>query len=195
MLIENQIGLSAKHLNLLYPFHIVLDSNFIIKQVGDKLGNLFLDNKSSKQSNVTSNLIGKNVNDYFTIISPRCKWGDWNRIKIGKDALFDIDLNSNHIDEINNRNNVTKDDFNGNISLPSSKSFLSVDQKKNYIKSVPLRGCLVIADPKTDPTVKEFHVIFLLSLRAIDCTGVVDAGFTMSDVSKYTSHRELIRVG
>lgn len=67
------VGLSHAQLQKIFPFHVAIDKNFKIIQIGDKMLNFF---SSAKQ------LLNKQISTIFQVISPpHINW-DWNEIGI-----------------------------------------------------------------------------------------------------------------
>ena len=82
------IGLTFNQLQTVFPFHIRVDSNFIITQVGKRLANLF----SSNEGNNQPVCIGKHVGDIFNVSSPSRLIWDYKRLKISQHMTFSFDL-------------------------------------------------------------------------------------------------------
>ena len=79
-----QIGLSPLQLNNAYPYHIIINQNLVIIQIGKNL------------SCRKDGLLGSNINDLFIITSPPMMRGqdpwDWNTIIRNKTSTYDIEL-------------------------------------------------------------------------------------------------------
>lgn len=82
------INLTPLQLQNVFPFHIAIDSNLIIRQVGTYLIDIL--KKSSDEK--TCVIVGQPISNYFAIVyPPRSKW-TWKLIKMAKDSSLDIDM-------------------------------------------------------------------------------------------------------
>lgn len=141
-------------------YHIAVNKDFIVTQVGFKLGSLFPLNENKEPL-----IIGKHASEYFSITTPHTMPWNLRRMLISKDGTFDLALNS--------------------LSLLS----------KVHVKKLHLSGGIIVSDPKSDPDVKEFGIIFLVNLKIKILSDLSESGFTLSDISKYAFQRELILAG
>lgn len=82
------IGLTSQQLQLVFPFHIAVNSLFIITQVGTSLSKYFRVDESNQQSI----LIGKHISDFFSVSSPPCFSWDFKRLKMGQHLTYNLDL-------------------------------------------------------------------------------------------------------
>lgn len=168
------VGLSPEHLLKAYPFHIGIDKDFKIFQLGSRIMSLFANqmNHISKSTNVTSDqcyLIGKPITDFFNIISPyKCKW-DWKSINMAKDTTFELELKQDCL------------------------SLISTTKRK--ISRLAVHGGILICDPKIDKTVDKFYALFLLHLKVKSLSDLSDNGFSLNDLSRYALQRELLLIG
>ena len=153
-------GLTKEQLDLVFPYHIVVNKEFIITQVGNKLETLI-----EKDEHNRSSLINNQINLLFDISSPpRFSW-DWKKIITGKQATFELNLKSNR----------------------------SLTRKT--LNSLPLTGGIIISDPKTDSTVDNFEVIFLVNPKLSSTIDLSDTPWTFSDLSRHIYQRELLLAG
>ena len=87
---SSSVGLTFNQLQIVFPFHIRIDSSFIITQVGKRLGNLFPINETTGKPIC----IGKHINDFFNVLSPsRIAW-NYNILKMSCHMTFSFDLKS-----------------------------------------------------------------------------------------------------
>ena len=86
--VSTSIGLTFKQLQLVFPFHIRINSNFIITQVGSRLGSLFPLNQQTNEPMC----IGKYIGDIFVVVSPTRFIWDYKRLKIGQNMTYSLDL-------------------------------------------------------------------------------------------------------
>jgi hypothetical protein len=160
-----QTGISANNLRNIFPYHIVINQSLIITQVGNSLKSIF----PSKNSNQSS-LIHRYIDKCFKISSPhRASW-EWNQIIQFQSISWDLDLADS---DILNEGRETRENLN----------------------KLPLRGCLLLLDPLTDPFVSEHSVIFLCNLRLTSAEQMRNYGFTPNDLSKFSLQREYILAG
>ena len=152
-------GLTRNQLDIVFPYHIKVDREFKIIQVGSKLDSFI----SKKDGNI-SRLLGEHVGDLFDLTSPHIS-RDWNKLFSSKNATYD--MNFKHTQYYTRRN----------------------------MKSLLLRGGILISDPLQDSEVESYHVIFLVSPRVTSSTDLVECSMTFSDLSKYTLHRECMLMG
>ena len=153
------INLTPSQLQVVFPFHIAIDSNLVIRQVGNYLADIL---QKSPTDEKTCIIVGQPISNYFAVIyPPRSKW-TWKLIKMAKESSLDLDLTD-----------------------------LSVVKRPN-VKSLPLRGRLIISNPAVDPSATEEGAVLLLCLRFTDGLDLQDSGFTLADVSKFTFQREMI---
>ena len=82
------IGFTFNQLQTVFPFHIRIDSSFIITQVGKRLAKLFPLNEETDEPSC----IGKHIGDIFSISSPSRLLWDYNRLKMSQHMTFSFDL-------------------------------------------------------------------------------------------------------
>jgi hypothetical protein len=86
------VGLSSKQLHNVFPYHVVIDHELKIKQMGEKLSSFLSGSESA-----ASALVGGLISDFFSIAAPpRCSW-NWKQIILGKDSTWDIALISSKL--------------------------------------------------------------------------------------------------
>lgn len=82
----NGVGITPKQLREIFPFHVSIDVDFNIIQLGNKLASYF------KTHNICKNPIYRHVKDFFQIISPTsCSW-DWKTLRKDVGASFELEL-------------------------------------------------------------------------------------------------------
>ena len=82
----NGVGFTPKQLREIFPFHVTIDVDFNIIQLGNKLANYF------RTHNICKNPIYHHVKDFFQIISPTsCSW-DWKTLRKDVGASFELEL-------------------------------------------------------------------------------------------------------
>lgn len=75
-------GLSSGQLKMVFPYHIAVDSNFNVTQVGDKLKEFL--------SNYGPDIIGNRIEHNFNLTSPpKVKW-NWNQIWASRSTTFHV---------------------------------------------------------------------------------------------------------
>ena len=86
--VSTRTGLTFNQLNTVFPFHLRIDSRFIVTQVGSELGKHFSLNQETKKPVC----IGRHIADIFHVISPILfKW-DYKRLKIAQNINFKFDV-------------------------------------------------------------------------------------------------------
>ena len=86
-------GLTFQQLNTVFPFHLRINSGFIITQVGDELNKLFTLNEETKKPVC----IGRHIGDIFNVVSPILfKW-DNARLKIAKNMNFKFEIKNKNL--------------------------------------------------------------------------------------------------
>ena len=197
--IDQQIGLTASQLNMVYPYHVIIqcsqcysdthNNKVTIKQLGTKWFQLI----------DTTNLINSPVSDHFTINTPlRCRW-DLNDLLIRKGSEFDISFTS--LSRIK-RSNIAKIPLSGSFILSQSNmSATHIDnisrkrEEQNGTSSSSSHPTTNNLQPASSANTDDTLLIFLLSLRFPDPAELCVSGFTLSDLSRYTFQRENIMLG
>lgn len=79
---EQSIGVSAAITKKLFPYHVIVDENFVIRQVGDDLPSVLKDTEAD--------LVGDNIADVFVMTKPIGMDWDWQWIRKLGDQAFDV---------------------------------------------------------------------------------------------------------
>jgi hypothetical protein len=79
---KKNIGVSAAVTKKLFPYHIIVDSDFTIQQVGDDLPSVLCD--------TDTNLVGNNIADIFVMTKPIGMDWNWDWIRKLGDQSFDL---------------------------------------------------------------------------------------------------------
>ena len=80
------IGLSGTVIKDLFPYHAMIDSNFIIKQTGNQLPNAL---------KVEDEMVGQNIANFFFIKGEGKKYWNWRQLCLQERHSFYLETNSN----------------------------------------------------------------------------------------------------
>jgi hypothetical protein len=83
---DSNIGLPSDHLKSVFPYHVAVDEEFRIIQVGEKLKEFY--EKSTGQS-----LLGKSMKQMFTLVVPSKISLNWKSVRsMGSDTTYKVDF-------------------------------------------------------------------------------------------------------
>lgn len=161
------VGLSPSQLQIVFPYHIAIDANFQIIQLGNKLMDMV----------IYQLLVGKHISDSFDLIKPNGFDWDWNHMIINQETSFELDLKAS---KTLKRKELKKISLRGDILLQGFDSQL-----------LSTKNCIQSTVSQSMPN----GAILLLHLNMSTTEELNDNGYRMSDVSKFDMQADLFHVG
>jgi len=202
---------SSQHIREIFPFHIAVDSNFVVVQEGNKL--------PSYLRGVTC--VGHHISSVFQLKYPRCEW-NWTEIALHIDEAFELKvLNNSYVSDM-----LTAHSRGQQMGAPSrpdsSLDFLrssgfkasglrssnaSSDDDEvgpndrrskityRHLHHLLLKGGVYICDPGSDPEVTHFTAFFLVSPKVHNMTEMLYHNVTLPDFPRHSFQREFAILG
>jgi hypothetical protein len=177
----NGIYLPPSQMRDIFPFHLVVDKDFIVIQEGHKL--------TQYLKGVTC--IGSHIGNAFRLEHPKkCSWS-WSDIILNLDSAFELKLahNSYVVDMVEAREEGRK---------PVEKIVIQDVDFSSALQSVlhlALKGGIYISDPSVDPSVSKYCAYFLLNPKVHSSAEMMDHGLSLPDLPRHSCQRDFALLG
>lgn len=179
------LGLSSNKVRMLFPYHIVVNDNFRILQVGDSLPPILQRHKKE--------LIGRNIEGVLKITKPVLGAWDWPTLQKLADQTFFLMPVARRRDSLQSRLNDSISKFDESLSTLSNngdeeKKVRTPNESMPHAHSgVRFKGSMV--------RLSRHKAMFVLSPDVANISELSGMGLTMSDLPLHSFQRDAVFLG